>query len=131
MSQRRAFEIRSYFFADTFKGGVHFSGSFQRSLHVRKDVLFSKMANKFSLLQHPGRLLARAADEKSPAGLAEAIGKELQRMKTGCIDGRHVAHPENDHGGELLEVLRFFGQLTGASSTRDSMRAQRAGRRKP
>src|SRR5580704_751953 len=82
---------------------------------MRENVLFAKMANKFGLLQHPGGLLARPAEEKSASRFSEPVGKDFERMETRGIDCRHVAHAQHHHCGKFLQVFRLFSQLVRRS----------------
>ena len=49
---------------------------------MRENVLSAKMAHKFGLLQHPGGLLARPAEEKSASRFSEPVGKDFERMES-------------------------------------------------
>jgi len=51
------------------------------------------------------RLLSCSAENKLSPGLVDAIGKILERLQTGGIDGSHVAKPENNDRRQVRQAI--------------------------
>ena len=64
--------------------------SLKSCFDVRQDVLPTDMLEEIGPLEERGRLVARAAEEESPAGSPETLGEDVDRVEAGGIQRGHV-----------------------------------------
>ncbi len=84
--------------------GVQFPGSIEGFCHTQADVFLSHMGVKFSLMEPFRRLFSRATKNELSAGFVHLVGKILQRLQAGGVDGRHIAESQNNDRREIRQT---------------------------
>ena len=106
--------------------GVHALGPVEGFCHAAADILLAHMLVKFSLMHSHRRLFPCPTKNELSSGFVHAVGKILQRLQAGGIDGCHIAESKNNDrrqiGQTIYDRIDFVGcaKQEGAMDSEDA-----------